>query len=97
MAYSSLASEAGADDVDTTGYGIGYQVNDDIQVAANFVTSEESNSSNSLDTTVLSFSYTIAPGLNFAVAMNQYDYDNSADNNLDQKSDEVRASIQANF
>lgn len=97
LAYSSLASEEGADDVDTTGYGVGYKVNDDIQVAANFVTSEESNSSNSLDTTVLSFSYTIAPGLNFAVAMNQYDYDNNADNNLDQKSDEVRASIQANF
>ena len=81
----------------TTAFGAGYKINDDIQVAATLVSSEDDNSKNSLDTTVLSFSYTIAPGLNFAVAMNQYDYDDSSNNDLDLKSDEVRASVQVNF
>ena len=97
FAVSTASHETDADDVTTTAFGAGYKVNDDIQVAASVVTSEDDNSKNSLDTTVLSFSYTIAPGLNFAVAMNQFDYDHSTDNNLDLKSDEVRASIQVNF
>ena len=97
FAASTASHETDTDDTDTTAFGVGYSLNDDIKVAASVVTSEDDQSKNSLDTTVLSFSYTIAPGLNFAVAMNQYDYDNSANNTLDLKSDEVRASIQVNF
>ena len=85
------------DDVNTTGYGIGYTVNDSMSVAANFVSSEDKQSKDTLETTSLSLSYTIAPGLNFAVAMNQYAFDDNDDNNLDMDSDEIRASIQANF
>ena len=98
----SRASEKDGDtltgtDVDTTGYGIGYQVNDAMSVAVNLVQSEDDVSDDSLDTTSYSLSYTIAPGLNFAVAMNQYSYDDFGDNNQDLDSDEVVASIQANF
>ena len=94
--YVDGTASAG-DDVDTVGYGIGYTVSDSVSVAANMVSSEDDQSNNSLDTTSLGISYTIAPGLNFAVAMNQYEYDDDADNNLDMDSDEIRASIQANF
>ena len=84
-------------DVDTTGYGVGYAVNDALSVAVNLVQSEDDVSKDTLDTTSYSLSYTIAPGLNFAVAMNQYSYDDFGDNNQDLDSDELIASIQANF
>ena len=97
LAASSKQTETGTTDVSTVGYGIGYAMADDISVAANMVTSEDDESDNSMDTVSLSFSYTIAPGLNFAVAMNSYDYDNNADDTQDMETDEIRASIQANF
>lgn len=101
FAASMLASEDGSgatlNDVDTTGYGVGYSINDQLSVAANVVASEDDESDDTLDTTVLSLSYTIAPGLNFAVAMNSYDYKDASDSNQNMDSDEVRASIQANF
>lgn len=98
LAASNNSSETvGSNDVSTTGYGIGYKVNDDISVAANIVNSEDDVSDNELDTISYSFSYTVAPGLNFAVAVNNYSYDNSADSSKDFDSDEVRASIQVNF
>ena len=86
-----------ATDVSTTGIGVGYKINDSISVAANMVNSEDDVSDNSLDTVSYSFSYTIAPGLNFAIAMNQYSYDNSADSAKNLDSDEIRGSIQVNF
>ena len=97
MSSFQSGTSAAGDDVDSVGYGVGYTVSDQVSVAVNMVSSEDDQSDNSLDTTSLSLSYTIAPGLNFAVAMNQYEYDNNADNNLDMDSDEIRASIQANF
>ncbi len=101
VAASILSSKDGTaasgTDVDTTGYGAGYQVNDQMSVAVNVVSSEDDTSKDTLDTTVLSLSYTIAPGLNFAVAMNSYDYKDSSDANQNMDSDEIRASIQANF
>ena len=101
FAASMLSSKTGTTssgtDVDTTGYGFGYAVNDQMSVAVNVVASEDDNSKDSLDTTVLSLSYTIAPGLNFAVAMNSYDYKDNGDATQNMDSDEIRASIQANF
>lgn len=97
MSSNQVGTSSAGDDVDTVGYGIGYTISDSVSVAVNVVSSEDDESDDSLDTTSLGISYTIAPGLNFAVAMNSYEYDNNADNNLDMDSDEIRASIQANF
>lgn len=97
MSSNQVGTSSAGDDVDTVGYGIGYTISDSVSVAVNMVSSEDDESDDSLDTTSLGISYTIAPGLNFAVAMNSYEYDNNADNNLDMDSDEIRASIQANF
>ena len=97
MSSNQVGTSSAGDDVDTVGYGIGYTISDSVSVAVNMVSSEDDQSDDSLDTTSLGISYTIAPGLNFAVAMNSYEYDNNGDNNLDMDSDEIRASIQANF
>ena len=101
LAVSRTSVKAGdtttGTDVDNIGYGVGYAVNDALSVAVNLVQSEDDVSKDSMDTTSYSLSYTIAPGLNFAVAMNSYSYDDFADNNQDLDSDELVASIQANF
>jgi len=84
---------------DTLGYGIGYQINDVISVAANLVNGETTVSGvqHDLDITSFSVSYDIAPGLNFALALNNADYKDGGDATDNMKSDEMRASLQANF
>ena len=101
LGYSATSRRQGSGstrlDTDTTGFGVGYTVNEDLSVAVNMVSSEEDRTKHSVDTTSLSVSYTIAPGLNFAVAMNTAEFDHNTDNNLDMDADSVVASIQANF
>ena len=101
IGYSATSRRQGTSttrlDTDTVGYGVGYQVNADLSVAVNMVSSEEDRTKHSVDTTSIGVSYTIAPGLNFAVAMNTAEFDHNTDNNLDMDADSVVASIQANF
>jgi outer membrane protein OmpU len=91
--------ESTTTDSDTLGYGIGYQINDSISVAANLVNSETTVSGvqHDLDITSFSLSYDIAPGLNFAIALNNADYKDGGDAADNMKSDEMRASLQASF
>ena len=91
--------ESTTTDSDTVGYGIGYQVNDQLSVAVNMVNSETtiSSVSHDLDTSSISVSYDIAPGLNFALALNNSDYVDGGDSADNMKSDEMRASLQASF
>jgi outer membrane protein OmpU len=100
LAFSKVDYETSTTtDSDTFGYGIGYQVNDQFSVAVNIVDSEVdvSGTKDNLDTMVYSVSYDIAPGLNFAIALNNSDYVDGGDSTDNMKSDEMRASLQANF
>jgi len=100
LAVSKVDFESGTTtDSDTIGYGIGYQVNDQLAVAVNLVDSEVdvSGTKDDLDTLVYSVSYDIAPGLNFAIALNNSDYVDGGDATDNMKSDELRASLQASF
>jgi outer membrane protein OmpU len=100
LAVSKVDFEDGlTTDSDTIGYGIGYQVNDQLAVAVNLVDSQVdvSGTKDDLDTLVYSVSYDIAPGLNFAIALNNSDYVDGGDSADNMKSDELRASLQANF
>ena len=81
----------------TTGYGIGYSVNSDLSVAAAMSNSADDTSKNELETTSIGLSYTIASGLNFSVAFNSSAYDEDGGTSNDMTTDELRASIQANF
>jgi outer membrane protein OmpU len=100
LAVSKVDYESGTTtESDTMGYGIGYQVTDDLSIAVNLVDSEAtvSGSTDDLDTTSYSVSYNIVPGLNFALALNSSDFVDSSDSTKNMKSDEMRASIQASF
>jgi outer membrane protein OmpU len=100
LAVSKVDYESGTTtESDTMGYGIGYQVTDDLSIAVNLVDSEAtvSSSTDDLDTTSYSVSYNIVPGLNFALALNSSDFVDSSATSNNMKSDEMRASIQASF
>lgn len=98
LAASTVSNETkGTHKSTTTGYGIGYTVNDKLSVAANLVNSSDDTSKNELTTTSIGASYTIAPGLNFAIAFNSSEYDEDGGSSNDMTTDEIRASIQANF
>jgi len=84
-------------DSDTVVAGIGYQINDDLTVAAHVVDSENSvTNGDTFKANGISASYNIASGLNFSISMNNYEgKDTSASTTNDGSN--VRASLVATF
>lgn len=98
LAASTVTQEKkGTNKTTTNGYGVGYTVSDKLSVAANLANSSDDTSKNELTTTSLGASYTIAPGLNFAIAFNSSEYDEDGGSAADMTTEEIRASVQANF
>jgi len=75
LASSRLSAGMGdsASDVESLGYGIGYNINDQLSVGAYFGESEDDVQQHSLEVVSLSGGYTILPGLSATLALNTFE------------------------
>jgi outer membrane protein OmpU len=97
IAVASKSKENGTYDTTTTGAGIGVPMGDSMNVYASISTSEDDVSKDTLDVNSIGMDYTIASGLNFAVSVNNYSYEDSDASSNNNDASEITASIQANF
>ena len=70
MLVSRKVKTTGAE---TTGFGIGYQINDQLSVGGYFANADHDVANQSADIVSLSAGYTIATGLSATLAWNQFD------------------------
>jgi hypothetical protein len=98
IAVASKTQESGTTyDTTTTGVGIGVPLGDSMNVYASLSTSEDDVTKDTLDVNSIGMDYTIASGLNFAVSVNNYSYEDSSTSTNNNDASEITASIQANF
>ena len=72
--------EEGANEPEVYGFGLGYNVSDDLFVSAYYATSEDDVSEQELDTMSFGAQYTIAPGLTATAAYNSFDIEDTTAN-----------------
>ena len=70
------ADETGAE---TTGFGVGYQINDQLSVGGYYANADHDASNQSADIVSLSAEYTIATGLTTTLAWNQFDIEQAVE------------------
>lgn len=104
IAASRANSESGenssATDISTQGYGVGYTVNDQLALGFSVSSSEDDVSGDELETSSITASYNIAPGLGAYVSLDNYELTpgaSRADPSLKNEGTITSFSIQANF
>ncbi|XDZ66209.1 porin [Alphaproteobacteria bacterium LSUCC0684] len=98
LAAAMASSESGGGaDVSTSGFGVGYTVNDQLALGFSVSSSEDDSNDDELSTSSVTASYTIAPGLNAAVSLDSYELTAGNNANLKNEGTITSFSIQANF
>ena len=84
---------------ETTGFGIGYQINDKLSVGGYFANADHDLLDQSADIVSLSAGYTIAPGLSATLAWNQFDLSGVGRSNekIDNEGQEAIFEVEVSF